>query len=181
MSFNLKDSHDFDQYWLKNLFGGIKDDPWRLITGIDPISTGLWNKILGKDEEPLVNAMGGPMGGGDLGLSFNGGGIYDDAEAAGINPDSGIGQHNVAKVLTAIFATQGAGGFDAIGGMGGGEGGLLGGGEGGGMNWMDFAGNAQGLLGGGNSQQQQQMQALQANQMEADRQKQRRQMARRYA
>lgn len=46
--------------WIKDNFESIKDKPTRLITGVDPASTGVWNKILGTDDKPLVTAAGGP-------------------------------------------------------------------------------------------------------------------------
>ena len=66
----------------------IKDDPKRLLLGVDPASTELWNGILGKDDEPIVNFLGGPMGSGWTGMGS--GGVYDRAEAAdqcGLNYD----------------------------------------------------------------------------------------------
>jgi hypothetical protein len=38
----------------------IGKDPTRLLTGIDPVSTGLWNKIKGTDDKALVNLYGSP-------------------------------------------------------------------------------------------------------------------------
>ena len=39
---------------------GIVHDPKRAFLGVDPLSTGIWNKILGRDDAPLVNQFGGP-------------------------------------------------------------------------------------------------------------------------
>lgn len=45
---------------LKSLGQGIIDDPTRLLTGVDPASTKLWNAVLGTDKDALVTQMGGP-------------------------------------------------------------------------------------------------------------------------
>lgn len=125
----LKDVWDFEGVNFGNIWKQIKDDPERLLYGsIDPFSTELWNTILGEDEEPMINQLGGPMGSGWSGLGENGG-VYDMAREKGINTEWSEKSHDVAEVIAAIYGAAGAG--DALGGLfgGGGEGAAAGGGE----------------------------------------------------
>lgn len=55
----LKKVLKFEKSHFKNLWRGLKDDPKRLILGVDPLSTKMWNKILGRDDRALVNQLGG--------------------------------------------------------------------------------------------------------------------------
>lgn len=145
----LGDNLDFELFNLKDMFGKIKENPEQLLLGAaDPVGAGIWGGITGKEYEPVVNFLGGPMGGGTLGIGS--GGVYDRAEAAGINTKPAMGAHDVAETVAAIWggygAAQGLGNAaGAIGQGGGGSGAAAptGGGEAGGgmfgdMNWMDF-------------------------------------------
>lgn len=120
MSF-LGDVLSFDKYVLSDIWKGIKKDPERLLLGaVDPISTKMWNKVTGKDYEPLVDQMGGPYGGHTVSaFGNNTGGVYGRANAAGINTGPGSNAHDAAHVIAAIYGGQGAmGGLGNIGGAG---------------------------------------------------------------
>lgn len=141
----LSDNLDFEKFALKDMWDRLRDDPKRLFLGVDPLSTGVWNQALGRDDQPIMNQLGGPMGGDTLGMG--GGGIYDRAEAQGINTGPAEGMHNIAEVVAGVMGGQGAmqglgninfgggaGGAEGGGGLLGGDGGgIMGGGDGGGM------------------------------------------------
>jgi hypothetical protein len=55
----LKKVLKFEKSHFKTLWKGLKDDPKRLFLGVDPLSTKMWNKILGRDDRALVNQLGG--------------------------------------------------------------------------------------------------------------------------
>lgn len=110
----VRDVVDFEKYNAKHILGGIKDSPWRLLTGIDPASTWVWNKILGRDDEALVDQMGGAYDG--HALSWGGdGGVYKGARKAGIDTGPGLDMHRAAHVIAAMYA---AGGLSGMGGGG---------------------------------------------------------------
>lgn len=102
----FSDVFEFDKFALKDAWDQIRDDPSRLITGVDPASTGIWNMITGRDKEPIFNVFGGPMGGGGLGLR-NEGGVYDRAREAGFTDEqlrnAGI-MHDVAETVASYYA-----------------------------------------------------------------------------
>lgn len=121
MSF-LKDNFDFERFQLKDWFGKIKDNPEQLVIGAgDPFSAKMWSEITGKDYEPFVDAMGGPYGGSTLSVGGStDGGVYGRARDAGINTRPARDTHNVAHVIAAIMATNGAMGGVSSGAAGGG-------------------------------------------------------------
>lgn len=99
------DVGNFELFNLKGMGKQIKDNPARLLYGsADPFSTKVWNKVLGRDDKPLVDQWGGAADH-----------RYDDAEEAGINTGPGKTMHGVAKTIAGIFA-----GGAAAGAMGGG-------------------------------------------------------------
>lgn len=108
MSF-LGNVFDFESFNLKDMFKKVKKDPERLLIGaVDPWSTKLWNKVLDKDYEPLVDQMGGAYGGHTLSAFGNDdGGVYGRAREAGIDTKAGGYMHDAAHVLSAIFGGQG--------------------------------------------------------------------------
>lgn len=106
----LSDALRFEVSHTKDLWKGIKSDPKRLVLGVDPLSTGAWNAVLGRDDQPLVNQVGGP-------LEEN----YQNAEAQGINTGPGRTAHGVAGTVAALYG--GAAGGDALSWAGGGTGG----------------------------------------------------------
>lgn len=70
----LKKLVGFENSFSKNITKDIFHNPTRLLTGIDPASTKVWNKVLGRDDAPLVNVYGSP------GQQY-----YDRAQADGID------------------------------------------------------------------------------------------------
>ncbi len=142
----LSDNFDFEMFNLKDMWEKIEDNPFQLMTGVDPFATGMWNEILGRDDEPIVNVLGGPYGGSSKG-GLGSGGVYDRAQEAGIDIGPATQMHDVAEVVASYYAAKG------LGGIGGGEaaaaggGGAAGGGAGGGAT--TFALPETGSLGGG--------------------------------
>lgn len=122
----LSDILGFESFHTKDLLNGIKKDPKRLILGVDPYSTKAWNKVLGKNDQPLVDQMGGAYGGHAISaFGNNEGGVYKRAQDAGIDTEAGAGMQDLAHAVSAIFAGQyGAGqlGGGASGGTKGGFG-----------------------------------------------------------
>lgn len=115
MSF-FGDVFGFEKFHAGDLWDRIKDDPKRLVLGVDPWSTKIWNKALNRDDEPLVDQMGGPYGGHTISAFGNkDGGVYQRAQDAGINTGPGGGMHDAAHVISALYA----------GGYGAGKGGLF--------------------------------------------------------
>lgn len=100
------DLGSFELFHGKDLLKNIWSHPTRLLTGIEPVSTKLSNTILGRDDKPLVDQMGGATGD-----------DYRKAEAAGINTSAGKGMQNLAHVVAAIEA--GGYGANALGGTAG--------------------------------------------------------------
>lgn len=132
----LSDNLQFEKFHFNDMMKRIRDDPKRLILGVDPFSTGVWNKALGRDDEPIMNQLGGPMGGGTLGMD-NVGGVYDRAGAAGINTQPAGQTHDVAEIIASMFGAQGA--MQGFGNIGGGKSNLkIPGKEGGGGGFMDM-------------------------------------------
>lgn len=97
----------FEKFHTQDLLKNVWEHPQRLLTGVDPISTRISNAILGRQDKPLVDQMGGATGD-----------DYRKAEAAGIDTSAGKGLQNVAHVVAALAA---AGyGASALGGAGAG-------------------------------------------------------------
>lgn len=104
------DVGNFELFNLKGMADQVKDNPARLLYGAaDPFSTKVWNKILGRDDKPLVDQWGGAA-------SHR----YDEAEDAGIDTGAGKQAHGIAKAVASFYA----GGYGA-----GKAGGLLNGGQ----------------------------------------------------
>lgn len=117
----FSDSLDFEKFFAKDLWSNLKKDPKRLVLGVDPASTWAWNKVLGRDDKPLVDQMGGPYDGRVFSYGHGNGGVYDRAQAAGINTASAQKNHDAAHIIAASYAL--GGGFGNMGGGGGGSGG----------------------------------------------------------
>jgi hypothetical protein len=115
----LDDTLDFEIFHTKDLWKRLKDDPKRLFLGVDPWSTKAWNAVLGRDDEPLVDQMGGAYGGSTFswGPQNQTGGVYERARAAGIDTRAGAGAQDLAHTIAAYYALTGAG--NAFGGFGG--------------------------------------------------------------
>lgn len=150
----LSDNFDFEKFNAKHMFGQLRDDPERLFLGAaDPFSSKMWGKILGKDYDPIVDQMGGATEG-----------AYDAAEREGIDTGAAKNTHDIAHVVSALFAgnygagqlggMSGGGGMSSLFGGGGGTGTAAGAGGAGGsaagnMNWMKLAGSMMNGMGGG--------------------------------
>lgn len=104
----LSDFNSADKKWKKGVKAGLKEDPWRLLTGFDPINTYLWNTILGRDDKPLGGWFGGPTSDQKRELGMD----------AGERKAAGIGQ-----AISALIALMVGGGFLAGGAGGAGGGG----------------------------------------------------------
>lgn len=90
----LGDILSFEGFNLKEIGKKIKDNPERLLIGaIDPASTKVWNKALGKDYEPMVDQWGGASAD-----------TYSKAEAAGIDTNAGHSMHRLARVVAGSIA-----------------------------------------------------------------------------
>lgn len=100
----LSDLFDFENMFTGSFVEDIFDKPSRLITGIDPASTKVWNKVLGRDDEPLVNVFGSP------GKKY-----YEEAAKKGINTKAAGTLHTIADTIAGFYGAQGLAG---IGGSG---------------------------------------------------------------
>jgi hypothetical protein len=163
MSF-LGDVGNFEYFNLGKMAQQVGDNPARLLYGsADPFSTGVWNKVLGTNDKPLVDQWGGAAKQ-----------RYQEAEDAGINTGPGATMHGIARTIASFFAggavgNAAGGGSAASGasGMGGGTGVTAGGsgigfsgssagsaygmGGGSGVTYGAGAGSSGGLLAGGSS------------------------------
>lgn len=100
MSF-FGDVGSFELFNLGAMGSQVKDNPARLFYGsADPFSTGMWNKVLGTNDKPLVDQWGGaaPQ-------------RYEEAQDAGINTGPGKTMHTIAKTIASIYAGGAAGGL----------------------------------------------------------------------
>jgi hypothetical protein len=105
MSSFLGDVGDFETFNLGAMGNQVAQNPARLFYGsADPFSTGMWNKVLGTNDQPLVDQWGGaaPQ-------------RYQEAQDAGINTGPGHAMHNIAKTIASAFA--GGEGSQALGGL----------------------------------------------------------------
>lgn len=84
----------FEAFNLKGMLNQVKDNPARLLYGAaDPFSTKVWNKILGRDDKPLVDQWGGAAKH-----------RYQEAEDAGIDTGAGKQMHGLAKAIASFYA-----------------------------------------------------------------------------
>ncbi len=115
MSF-FGDVGSFEMFNLGAMGNQVKDNPARLFYGsADPFSTGMWNKVLGTNDKPLVDQWGGaaPQ-------------RYEEAQDAGINTGPGKTMHAIAKTIASIYAGGAAGGLLSGGGAAAGGAGTAG-------------------------------------------------------
>lgn len=77
----------------KNFLKDIAHKPTRLLTGIDPWSTKIWNKALGTNDKPLVDQWGGATEQ-----------RFKDAEAKGIDTKAGRTTEGIAHAIAAYYA-----------------------------------------------------------------------------
>lgn len=122
----LSDALKFEIFHTRDLWDRLRRDPKRAILGVDPASTWAWNKVLGRDDEPLVDQLGGPYGGKWISMGDPEGGVYGRAREAGINTQPASQLHDVAHVVAASYGAQGLGGAagNVFGGQGGAQPGL---------------------------------------------------------
>ena len=158
---SLGDMLKFEGFNLGNMWDKIKDNPARLLYGgIDPASTKVWNKVLGRDDQPLVDQLGGPAAD-----------TWGKAREAGIDTGTSKTLHGAAHVIAGGYGAGGLaglmGGLGGAGGAAGGTGGLGGtAGAGSSMNPGYVKAGLQLLQGmGGNQGNDEQMRAMQIAQM----------------
>lgn len=115
----LKDFSDFELSKLTDVAHQLKSEPGRILYGsFDPISTKLWNKLLGTHSSPIINQLGGPT-------QEN----YANARERGVSGVAGTESiHDVIGTVAGIWGGYGAGhGLSALasgaGATGGGAGG----------------------------------------------------------
>jgi hypothetical protein len=109
------------------LWDRLRKDPKRAILGVDPWSTKAWNAVLGRDDEPLVDQLGGAYAGHTFSSGENkDGGVYARAEAAGVPTNAGGDLQDAAHVIASIYGAQGLGnaGSNLFSGAGGAQPGL---------------------------------------------------------
>lgn len=124
----------FENLFSKNITKDVLHNPTRLLTGIDPASTKVWNTVLGRDDQPLVNVYGSP------GQQY-----YDQAKAEGIDTGAAQQFHGVADKIASYYGMKG------LSNIGGGAAGAGSQSAGGGMGIMDMFSSGSGwgsLLGG---------------------------------
>ena len=109
----------FEKFNLHDIAQKLKKNPERLALGaLDPFSSNIWGKVLGKNYEPAVDQFGGAYGGAPITLGDTGQGVYGRARAAGVPTGPGSQMHDIAHAITALFA-GGYGASQLPGGAGG--------------------------------------------------------------
>lgn len=91
----LGDVLGFEKFHGANILKDIVHKPTRLLTGVDPASTSVWNTVLGTHDKPIVDQMGGATPD-----------RYRQAESSGINVGPGKGMQNVAHVIAGLMAAN---------------------------------------------------------------------------
>ena len=108
----------FEKFNAKDMFKKVVKNPLQLVTGVDPLSTKAWNKVLGTHNEPIVDQMGGAYGGHVISAFGNkDGGVYGRAQDAGIDTKAGGQMHDGAHVIAALYGLSALGGGQGNGGM----------------------------------------------------------------
>ena len=116
----LSSVFDFELFNLKDMLKKIGDEPLSaLVGGLTPIGAELWKGlgVLDKDFDPPVNILGGPKGGDTLGIGS--GGVFDRAQAEGIDTSLSQKSHDAAEVVASLYGIAG------LSGAGGGAGNAL--------------------------------------------------------
>lgn len=91
------------------LLSSIGSDPTRLLTGVDPASTDLWNKVLGTHNKPLTDWFGGATSD-----------QIKKAASEGINVGPGETMYNIADAIAGVeVGGQALGAFGGTGGSAG--------------------------------------------------------------
>lgn len=100
----LQDLVKFEAFNFKKMAGQIKDNPARLLYGsADPFSTKVWNGVLGTNDKPILNQMGGASDE-----------AWREAAAKGINLGPAKTMHAIASTIAAFYGARGIG--NAMGG-----------------------------------------------------------------
>lgn len=116
----FKDVVDFKLWEGKKVLSDIGKKPSRMLTGVDPWSTNVWNTVKGSDDKPIVDQMGGTT-------KAN----MSQMDREGMNTSPGRRMEDIAHVVAAIFGAKGLagiGGGSSAGGAAIGEGAAAGGG-----------------------------------------------------
>lgn len=92
----FSDVFKFKKFEAKKFVGAIVKKPSRLLTGVDPWSTKVWNTVKGSHDVGLVDQWGGTS-------KEN----IAAAKKAGINIGPGMTMEKIAHVVAAFFAGQG--------------------------------------------------------------------------
>lgn len=124
MSFG--DMFKFENFKMSKMWDELKHHPQRALFGgmMDPLSTWIENKTTGSHFTPQSDQLGGAYGGSGVISAFGGGqkgGIYKQAQDAGINTHSGASFENVAHIAAAL-AGAASGGSALASAYGGGAG-----------------------------------------------------------
>lgn len=155
------DTFKFENFKLSKQWDEIKHHPQRLVFGgmMDPMSTWIENKTTGSHFTPQSDQLGGAYGGSGVISAFGGGqkgGIYKQAEDAGINTGPAKGFENAAHIAAALAGAVYGGGAlaSAYGGGAGSSAGLTEFGTGAGQDASLTALNGGGASSGGMGLQQ---------------------------
>lgn len=103
----LDDIEQFEKYQLDQWGKKLQNNPFQLVTGVDPASTKAWNGILDRNDTPLVNVYGGPTE-----ETFTG------ADKAGINTGPSSATHSIAQAIASSYGGQGLGQLFGAAGQG---------------------------------------------------------------
>lgn len=118
---SLGDALHFEKFFSTGILKAIKKDPKRLFLGLDPFTTKVWNKVLGRNDKPIVNQLGGPTKQ-----------TFRDAQAQGIKTGTASTLHGAAKAVAGAYGAYAGGNALAGGSAAGGAGtGTIGGATGG--------------------------------------------------
>ncbi len=114
---------DFEKFHFKQIWDDLRRNPGRILYGsFDPLSTKMWNEVLGTDYDPIINQMGGATNQ-----------RFADYVAAGGDPklaEKAARNHQIAATVASIYA---GGALGALGGAGGAAAGTAGGATAGGI------------------------------------------------
>ena len=101
---DLGDLLRFQSHEGKNVWQNLQDNPERAFLGsADPMSTKLWNSILGTEERSLVNEWGGPT-------DYD----YKTAQDRGMDTQSPRAGHALAQMIAKSYASKATGGLTSL-------------------------------------------------------------------
>jgi hypothetical protein len=100
---------DFEKFHFEQIWKDLMHNPGRMLYGsFDPLSTKMWNEVLGTDYDPIINQMGGATNQ-----------RFVDYVEAGGDPklaEKAARNHQIAATVASIYA---GGALGAMGGAGG--------------------------------------------------------------